>query len=70
MIPIFFVLEQSLKAIPNMAFLKEYFLNVQKYSRMCHVAGHLSHALQLRLKYAISTHVGVAGSSGSDFTTP
>jgi len=32
---IFFVLEQSLKAIPNVAFLKEYFLNVQKYSRMC-----------------------------------
>lgn len=30
-----FVLEQFLKAIPNVAFLKEYFLNVQNYSQMC-----------------------------------
>lgn len=32
---IFFVLNLSLKAIPNMAFLKDYFLNVQNYSWMC-----------------------------------
>lgn len=32
------------------------------------VAGHLSHALQLHLKYAISTPVGVKGSSDGYLT--